>query len=513
MATEVSSFEAGSPPAGKLKTNNKNDRRGFTVYLNSLQGFFEFRLSLSKLRYMRKLFILLLFMMVGFSAFSQKEDSVMIKRISDEILVNSKAYDNLRHLTKQIGGRLAGSAGMVKSENWGLQMMQESGADKAWKQECLVPHWVRGGQDQATASFPNETKGKVVTAKKSLDIVALGNSLGTGKNGVSADVVLINSFDELEAKKEQVKDKIVFYNYRFNDTYVNTFLAYRDAGQYRGQGPSRAAKYGAKAVIVRSLSHAADNNPHTGATRYDSNYAKIPAAAIGLRDADWLSAQLQKNKVSVSVKTNGHFLPDTIGHNIIGEIRGSEFPDEIITVGGHLDSWDNCEGAHDDGAGCVQTIEILRAFKAIGYKPKRTIRFVLFANEENGLRGGNKYADEAKAKNEKHILAIESDAGGFTPRALGFTGTDLQFEKFMSWKSLIAPYGCTEFNKGGGGADIGPLNRSQKTAMASLNPDSQRYFDIHHSRSDVFETVNKRELELGAVNMAALIYLADKYGM
>ena len=261
------------------------------------------------------------------------------------------------------------------------------------------------------------------------------------------------------------------------------------------------------------MSHAADNHPHTGATRYDSAYAKIPAVAIGLQDADWLSEQSQKRNVTVTLKTNGHFLPDTIGHNIIGEIRGTEFPDEIITVGGHLDSWDNCEGAHDDGAGCVQTIEILRAFKAIGYKPKRTIRFVLCANEENGLRGGNKYAEEAKAKNEKHILAMESDAGGFTPRSLGFSGSDVQYEKVLSWKALIVPYGCTEINKGGGGADIGPLNRALKTPTASLNPDSQRYFDIHHARSDVFEAVNKRELELGAVNMAAFIYLVDKYGL
>jgi hypothetical protein len=337
--------------------------------------------------------------------------------------------------------------------------------------------------------------------------------MGTGEKGISGEVLLINSFDELEKKKEEVKGKIVFYNYKFNDTYINTFLSYRDAGQYRGQGPSRAAKYGAKAVLVRSMTHAADNNPHTGATRYDTAYAKIPAAAIGLKDADLLSEQLKNNQVHVTLKTNGHFLPDTIGHNIIGELTGSAFPEEIITVGGHLDSWDNCEGAHDDGAGVVQTIEIMRALKSLGYKPRRTIRFVLFANEENGGRGGAKYADEAKAKNEKHLFALESDAGGFTPRGLGLSGTEEQYQKFLTWKELIAPYGASEFNKGGGGSDIGPLNKAFNTATGSLNPDSQRYFDIHHARSDVFENVNKRELELGAVNMAALIYLVDKYGL
>lgn len=464
---------------------------------------------------MRKILFTLAAGLVFQAAGAQATDSAWIKKISDEILTNGKAYDNLRHLTKQIGGRLAGSPGMVKAEQWGLETMKKSGADQAWLQECLVPHWIRGGVDFAQANYtvPAAVTKNMIPKNKPLDIVALGNSMGSGPKGISAPVLLVNSFDELEAKKDQVKGKIVFYNYRFNDTYVSTFNAYRDAGQYRGQGPSRAAKYGAIGVIVRSLSHAVDNNPHTGATRYDSAFPKIPAAAIGLRDADWLSEQIQKSGVQVSMKTNGKFLPDTVGHNVIGELKGTEFADQIITVGGHLDSWDNCEGAHDDGAGCVQTIEILRAFKALGYKPKHTIRFVLFANEENGLRGGVKYADEAVAKGEKHILAIESDAGGFTPRALGFTGSDEQYAKFLSWKGLIAPYGCSELVKGGGGADIGPLSRALKTPTASLNPDNQRYFDIHHSRSDVFETVNKRELELGAVNMAALIYLVDKYGL
>lgn len=444
---------------------------------------------------------------IGTTVFSQKEDSIFIKQVSNEVLTNGKAYENLRYLTKQIGGRLAGSAGMVKAEQWGLKVMQESGADSAWMQECMVPHWRRGGKDEAKATVQGIKKNII------LDILALGNSIGSGKDGVSEEVVLINSFDELEKKKDDVKGKIVFYNYKFNDTYVNTFLSYRDAGQYRGQGPSRAAKYGAKAVIVRSMSHATDNNPHTGATRYDSAYAKIPAIAIGLKDADRLSELLLKSKVRVTLKTYGKFLPDTIGHNIIGELKGTEFPDQIITVGGHLDSWDVCEGAHDDGAGVVQTMEILRAFKAMGFRPKRTIRFVLFANEENGGRGGAKYAEEAKEKKEKHIFAIESDAGGFTPRGLGFSGTEEQFQKFLQWKDLISPYGATEFSRGGGGSDIGPLNRAFNTPTGSLNPDTQRYFDIHHARSDVFENVNKRELELGAINMAALIYLIDKYGL
>ncbi|MBK8951400.1 MAG: M20/M25/M40 family metallo-hydrolase [Chitinophagaceae bacterium] len=462
----------------------------------------------------------LLFSLIFFSAaglFSQNADSFFIKRIADEILTNGQAYENLRHLSKQIGPSLAGSQGMVKAEHWGLRLMLESGADKAWRQECMVPHWVRGGKDEmwssqlVSANIPGKPDARLI--KRYYDVVALGNSAGTPKAGLSAEVLLVNSFDELDKRKEEAKGKIVFFNYKFNPTFIRTFQSYGDAAKYRGNGPSAAAKYGAAGVIIRSMSHSVDNHPHTGATRYDSAYAKIPAVAVGLRDADFISDQLKKGKLSVTIKTNGYFLPDTIGHNIIGELKGTEFPEEIVTVGGHLDSWDNCEGAHDDGAGCVQAIEILRTFKVLGYKPKRTIRFVLFANEENGLRGGLKYAEEAKFKNEKHVLAIESDAGGFTPRGLGFSGSDEQFKKFMMWRELIAPYGCSEFYRGGGGADIGPLNRALGTPMAALHPDSQRYFDVHHARSDVFEAVNKRELELGAINMAALIYLVDKYGL
>jgi hypothetical protein len=453
---------------------------------------------------MRKGTIVIGLLLSSMATFAQQQDSLFIRKLADEILVNSKAYENLRVLTKQIGGRLAGSPQMVQAEQWGLKAIKEAQADTAWLQQCLVPHWVRGGKDEAIA-----TMGKT---KKTLDVAALGNSVGS-QQPVTADVIEVKSFEELELKKEQVKNKIVFYNYPFNPTFVKTFHSYADAVKYRGQGPSRAAKYGAKGVIVRSMSHSTDNNPHTGSTTYNDSFAKIPAVAIGLKDAEWLSQAASKGAVKVTLHTHGKMLPDTIGHNVIGELKGTEFPAEFITVGGHLDSWDNCEGAHDDGAGCVQTIEILRAFKALGYQPKRTIRFVLFANEENGLRGGIKYAEEAAKKGEKHIFALESDAGGFTPRGFGFTIPDEQFAKVLTWKKLLAPYGAADFAPVGGGADIGPLNRTQKTPIAGLQPDSQRYFDLHHARNDTFEAVNKRELELGAVNMAALIYLVDQYGL
>lgn len=454
---------------------------------------------------MIKNLILLAGCFCSFSLMGQSDDSITIKKISDDIFLNGKAYENLRVLTKTIGGRIAGSPQMYQSEAWGEKALREAGADKVWLQECKVPHWTRGAKESATLVSGNK--------KMNLDVLALGNSVGSDGKTIKAPVLLINSFEELEQKKDQVKGKIIFYNYKFNSTYVRTFQAYGDASRYRGEGPSRAAKYGAVGVLVRSMSHATDNNPHTGSTRYVDSLPKIPAMAVGLRDADAMAAILEKGTAIISMKSNAKMLADTIGHNVIGEIRGSEFPDEYITIGGHLDSWDAGEGAHDDGAGCVHSIEVLRTLKAIGYKPRRTIRIVLFANEENGLRGGNAYAANAKENNEKHYFALESDAGGFTPRGFGFSGSDAQLEKIRSWVPLLHPYGASEIAKGGGGADIGPLNRTFGTPVAGLIPDSQRYFDIHHARSDVFEAVNKRELELGAITMTALIYLVDKYGL
>ncbi len=456
---------------------------------------------------MSKICLAIVFLFTGIDSIAQMEDSIMIRRIADEVFLNGKAYENLRVLTKTVGARLAGSPGMYKSEAWGQKALQEAGADKVYLQECRVPHWERGGKDEARF-----TVGKMKA--QPMDVLALGNSQGTDGKWVNAKVILINSFDELEQRKAEVKGNIVFYNYKFNSRFVRTFQAYGDASRYRGQGPSRAARYGAVGVIVRSMSHAADNHPHTGGTNYNDSFPKIPAFAVGLQDADKLALAITQNgNVQVGMKSNAKMLADTIGHNVIGEWRGTEFPDEIITIGGHLDSWDPAEGAHDDGAGCVHSIEVLRSLKAAGYKPKRTIRIVLFANEENGLRGGNKYAEEAKAKNEKHYFALESDAGGFTPRAFGFTMSAERLAKVRQWLPLFVPYGVYEFNAGGGGADIGPLNRTFGTPVAGLSPDSQRYFDIHHARSDVFEAVNKRELELGAINMAALIYMIDKYGL
>ena len=434
-------------------------------------------------------------------------DSIFIKKIADTIFASQDARTNLYHLTKKIGARLAGSKGMYVAEIWGKKTLQNLGADSVYLQQCMVPHWVRGGTDKLTVSIDG---GK----PEPLQVIALGNSAGAGRQGVKANVVMVKNLDELNTLGNAVKGKIVYVDSRFDDKLVHTFQAYSKAGGVRRNAASTAAKYGAVGVLIHSLSHGDNNFAHTGMMAYDSAYPKIPAAALGNWDADILRDHLTKNKkIEAQLFTHGYFLPDTIAHNVIAVLKGSDHPEKIITVGGHLDSWDNCEGAHDDGAGIIQTMEVLRSFVALGYKPKHTIRFVLFANEENGLRGGNKYADEAKEKNEQHVFALESDAGGFTPRGFGFTVTNDQFNKLSSYKNLLSPYGGDVFARGGGGSDIGPLNRHFKTPLAGLQPDSQRYFDYHHAANDVFESVNIRELQLGAINMAALIYLVDKYGV
>jgi hypothetical protein len=371
----------------------------------------------------------------------------------------------------------------------------------------MVPHWVRGAKEEASLKLVN---GKTYPLKA----VALGNSVGTPAEGITAEVIEVKNFTELDKLgKAGVEGRIVFFNHPMDPTQVATFRAYGQAGVYRGNGPSMAAKYGAAGVIIRSLASNADDYPHTGATRYNDSFPKLAAIAISTRDADYLSDALQKKQVSRAYyKTNAQMLPDVPSYNVVGEIRGSEFPDEIITVGGHLDSWDLGEGAHDDGAGCVQSIEIIRVMKALGIKPKRTIRAVMFMNEENGLRGGTKYAELAKSENKQFIFALESDAGGFVPRGFGFTAKPEQIAKIFAWKPLFHPYGADNFNVGGGGADIGPL-QPLGTVMAGLNPDSQRYFDVHHASSDVFEAVSPRELHLGAVVMAGLVYMVSEYGL
>ena len=446
-------------------------------------------------------------LLFSLATLAQNEDSLTIRKIANEVLTNGKAYDNLRYLCKKIGPRLSGSTNAQKAVEATARMLKEAGADTVYLQPCMVPHWVRGAKERGYIQMAGGTR-------RNLNLCALGNSVGSGKKGVSAGIVEIKSFAELDKLGTAlIKGKIVFFNFPMNPTYIETFNAYGESGRSRTTGPAKAAKYGAIAVMVRSLASNPDDFPHTGVTIYNDSFPKIPAVAISTNDAEWLSQQLKmKMQLKAFIQTNCANLPDAPSFNVVGEIRGSKFPEEIISVGGHLDSWDLAEGAQDDGAGIVQSIEVLRAIKTVVLKPQRTIRAVMFMNEENGGRGAEKYLELAKANKEKHLFGLESDAGGFTPRGFSFDVPEKAFEKMKGWENLFYPYGASNFTKGGGGADIGPL-KTIGAGVCGLRPDSQRYFDVHHASTDVFENVSRRELHLGALNMAALVYLVDKNGL
>ncbi|NID08544.1 M20/M25/M40 family metallo-hydrolase [Fibrivirga algicola] len=454
---------------------------------------------------MRKVTTLFL-LCLSLCSYGQNADSVAIRRIYNEALSNGKSHEWLRYLTQQIGPRLSGSAGAQKAVDWTKQLMEQQGFDRVFLQEVMVPHWVRGAKEVAYIQIGKQ--------KTNVPIAALGGSVATPAKGVEAQVIEVKSFPELRALgAEKVKGKIVFFNRPMDPTKTITFDAYGGAVDQRAGGATEAAKLGAVGAIIRSMGLAQDDYPHTGGTRYGTGVPLIPTAAISTNGANLLSKSLAENPtLTFYFKQNCESLPDAKSYNVVGEIKGSEKPDEIIVVGGHLDSWDLGQGAHDDGTGCMQSIEVLRIMKTLGIKPKRTIRAVMFMNEENGLRGGVKYADLAKQNNEKHIAAIESDEGGFTPRGFGIVGTPQQKEKVLQWKPLLAPYGLHDIGPGGGGADIGPLVNIG-TVLFGFKPDSQRYFDFHHTAADRFEMVNKRELELGGASMAALVYLLDTYGL
>lgn len=431
-----------------------------------------------------------------------KEDSIQFRKISDEILLHGQAYDLLYDLTQNIGHRLSGSPEYEKATLWAEQQLKGAGADKVWLQETLVPVWHRGKESLKYKTGNGEWK--------DINFLSLGNSEGTGKKDVEGEVIRVTNFDEFnKLPAETVKGKIVFFDYHFPQQYVETFRGYGEAYIYRSHTASAVAEKGGKFAIIRSVSTGPDDVPHTGTMNYDEKFAKIPAVAVGNTTADMLAGLIKNQKLYLKLNSDCGMQPEKINHSVIGEIKGKD--DKIITVGGHLDSWDVGEGAHDDGAGIVQTIEILRTFKKLGIQPNHTIRFVCFANEENGARGGVKYAEEAKSKNETHLFALESDAGGFSPRGISLDMDDSKIKQIQSWLPLFEPYGAYLLIKGYGGVDINPLKYTMGVPVAGLVPDSQRYFDIHHSAADTFDKVNKRELHLGAIVMAQMIYMIDKY--
>ena len=460
----------------------------------------------------QKLLLFIISSFIGVNIYGQNTDSdaFMIKKIYDHTLVNGQCYDWLDHLSSNIGGRLAGSRNAATAVEYTKLIMEEMSLDAVDLQGCTVPRWIRGGTE-VVEIVDSKTLGT-----KKLNALALGNSIGTGPSGLTAEVVEVHGLDQVRSLgKDNISGKIVFYNRPMDPTQIRTFYAYGGAVDQRGSGPSVAAEYGAVASIVRSMTTRLDDIPHTGVTVYNPEVKKIPAIAISTNDAELLSGLLTKEKVQLYLQNTSEMLDSVQSYNVVGEIKGSTFPEEIILVGGHLDSWDVGGGAHDDGAGCVHALQVLQTLKDLNYVPKRTIRCVMFMNEENGLAGGKEYARVSNSKGEFHLAAIESDAGGFTPRGFGFSAVEGVFKdyynKILNWQTLMEPYGI-HFSVGGGGADINPL-KSQQGMLIGLRPDSQRYFDFHHTATDVIEAVNQRELELGAAAMTSLVYLIDNYGL
>ena len=461
---------------------------------------------------MKKSFISFL-VLIGFAVntFSQvdineKDYITIADLIVKTAMTDQKGYAILGDLCK-IGPRLSGSENSLKAIDWAKAKMISLGFDSVWLQPVMVPHWERGETESAVIVSSSKFK------HKRLAIAAFGGSVGTDlSKGITAKVIEIHSWAELTTKKQEVKDKIVFFNVPFNNSFPTSFRAYGKNVGYRVQGASEAAKYGAKGMILRSITSKNDNVPHVGVLHYADSIPQVPAVAIGIIDADFLSSAIEKEpELKLQLKLSCKTFPDAQSYNVIGELKGTEFPEEVIVVGGHFDSWDKGDGAHDDGAGCIQSMEVLDLFKRLNIKPKRTIRCVFFINEENGSRGGIAYGEYAATSNEKHLTAIEADRGAFTPLGFSVDKDSASLLKIASWKNILERTGISWVKQGGSGVDVSYIKNAK--CLIGYVPDSQRYFDYHHSANDVFSEVNPREFELGSAAMTVLVYLIDREGL
>ena len=451
---------------------------------------------------------LFLFLLINCNLINSQDETI-IKNIFDAGFTKSKAYSWLDYLSNEIGGRLSGSYEAELAVKWSKKELDKLNFDKVWLQPVMVPRWVRGPKEFALI----ETEPGITF---NVPVAALGGSVATPSVGIKSNVIELQSIAELEILgKEKIDGKIVFFNRPMDPKFLTTFTAYSTAVDQRALGAMEASKYGAIGVIVRSMTLRNDDYPHTGGLTYGALPVsqRIPAAAISTNAADKLSSLLKiKPDLKFLLRQQCKQLPDAQSYNVIAEKKGTTYPDEVILVGGHLDSWDIGDGSHDDGAGVVHSMDLINLFNSIDYKPKRTIRVVLFMNEENGLRGSLKYKEIADKEDINHIFAIESDAGGFRPLGFSFTCNDSNFLRVLEWKKLFAPYFINVFIKGGSGADISNL-RNDNNVLSGLRPNSQRYFDYHHTEIDTFDAVNKRELEMGSSAIASLVYLFDNYGL
>jgi carboxypeptidase Q len=411
-------------------------------------------------------------------------------RIIGAALTSDRAYERLAYLTDQIGNRLSGSKSLERAITWAIAEMKSDGLDNVRGEKVMVPHWVRGEESlEMTSPVPQK-----------LTLLGLGNSVGTAAAGITADAVVVRNFDELEALGEQVRGKIVVYNVPFT-TYGPTV-------RYRLSGASRAARHGAVAALVRSVTSVSLQTPHTGAMSNDEKQPKIPPAAITIEGAEILQRLYDRGVTpTLRLKMEAKFLPDAESANVIAEIRGSEKPDEIVLVSGHFDSWDVGQGAHDDGGGCIVAWEAVRLLKELGLRPRRTIRVVLYTNEENGLRGANAYRDAHRAELSNHILAIESDSGIYRPEGLGLAAAAPPQARanLQEIAKLLAGIRAAGIAADGGGADIGPIMR-EGVVGASLDVDGTHYFDIHHTPADTLDKISRQDLALCVATMAVYAY-------
>ena len=423
---------------------------------------------------------------LGKIALSYQQES---KKIIDAILSDSVGFSRVAELCDTFGPRLSGSDNLEKAILWIMQEMKKDGIENVRSEEVMVPKWVRG-----------EESAKMVNPwSKNLAMLGLGGSIGTKSNGITAKVISVSSFEELANRSNDVKGKIVLFNVPF-DTYSNTV-------KYRVRGAIEASKHGAVASLVRSVGTFSMNTPHTGNSSYEDGVKKIPHAAITIEDAAMIGRMLENGQdVEVNLKMEAQNYPDVLSHNVVGEIIGSEFPDQVIVIGGHIDSWDVGQGAMDDAGGCVAAWNVLRILKELNIRPKRTIRLVLWTNEENGLRGANAYRNKYLDKLKDHILAIESDAGVFKPSGFGFTGPDESLNILQDIGTLLKPIQSGVITKGGGGADIGPIMAEGVPGMG-LTVESEKYFWYHHTAADTWDKLNIQEFNQCVATMAVMSFV------
>lgn len=416
--------------------------------------------------------------------------------VADRIIATAKdaggnfAWDRLAFMTDTFGPRLSGSPNLDATLRWAEAEMKEDGLENVRLEPVMVPQWIRGDESlEILEPFPNQ-----------VPLLGLGGSVSTRSEGVVGELMVVKSFDDLTARKDEARGRIVL----FNVPYTN----YGETVRYRGGGASAAARVGAVAALVRAVGPPGMRTPHTGGMRYEEGVPKIPAAAIPTEDADRFDRMAKRGqKITLRLRMDAHFLDDAPSANLVGELRGTEKPDEIVLLGGHIDSWDPGTGAMDDGGGCVVTWEALRLLKTLGLRPKRTIRVVLFTNEENGGAGGNGYRDAHKAELDKHVLALESDSGVFRPRGFGFTGSDAARKTLAEIASLLKPLGADAIAAQGGGADIGPAVAAGKIPSASLEVEGSKYFLLHHTAADTVDKIDPKDMADSAAAIAFLAYV------